>query len=212
MYQQLILTLALIACVAWPRLAMAVEVAPRITDREIIEALAALRSGQRHLQDQLKQLAERLTDTRKESQAQLADVRKGLEAQLANTRKELKAQLADVRKGLEAQLADVRKGLEAQLANTRKESQAQLADVRKGLEAQIINVRKELQAQIINTRKELKDFMLWGFGVTFAGMFALIGFVIWDRRSALAPAVTRIRMLEERDERMERRPAGSQRG
>jgi hypothetical protein len=35
-------------------------------------------------------------------------------------------------------------------------------------------------------------------------MFALIGFVIWDRRSALAPAVTRIRMLEERDERMER--------
>ncbi len=50
---------------------------------------------------------------------------------------------------------------------------------------------------------ELKDFMLWGFGITFAGMFALIGFVIWDRRSALAPAVAGLRALEERDARVE---------
>jgi hypothetical protein len=34
-------------------------------------------------------------------------------------------------------------------------------------------------------------------------MFALIGFVIWDRRSALTPAVTRLRILEEHDERLE---------
>jgi hypothetical protein len=39
--------------------------------------------------------------------------------------------------------------------------------------------------------------------VTFAGVFALIGFVIWDRRSALTPAVTRLRILEEHDERLE---------
>ena len=32
--------------------------------------------------------------------------------------------------------------------------------------------------------------------VILAGMFALVGFVIWDRRTALAPAVGRTRILE----------------
>ncbi len=54
-----------------------------------------------------------------------------------------------------------------------------------------------------DTRKELKEFMLWGFGITFAGMFALIGFVTWDRRSALAPAVAGLRALAEREARVE---------
>jgi len=36
------------------------------------------------------------------------------------------------------------------------------------------------------------NIMLWGFGVLFAGMMSLIGFVIWDRRSALAPAIRKL--------------------
>lgn len=51
---------------------------------------------------------------------------------------------------------------------------------------------------------ELKDFMLWGFGVMFAGMFSLVGFVLWDRRSALSPAIRKNKELEEREERIER--------
>lgn len=46
--------------------------------------------------------------------------------------------------------------------------------------------------------------MLWGFGVTFAGIFALIGFVLWDRRTALAPAIRKSRELEEREEKVEK--------
>lgn len=45
---------------------------------------------------------------------------------------------------------------------------------------------------------ELRQLMLWGFGVSFAGMFALIALVIWDRRTALAPAVSRIDAMEKR--------------
>ncbi len=57
---------------------------------------------------------------------------------------------------------------------------------------------------VVNRRiDELREFLLWGFGVTFAGMFALVGFVIWDRRSAPAPAVRRIQELEEREQRLE---------
>ncbi|MEW6097227.1 MAG: hypothetical protein AB1567_12015 [bacterium] len=40
--------------------------------------------------------------------------------------------------------------------------------------------------------------------VILAGMFALVGFVLWDRRSALAPAVREMRALEERENRLER--------
>jgi hypothetical protein len=28
--------------------------------------------------------------------------------------------------------------------------------------------------------------LFWGFGVTIAGMFAVVGFVIWDRRFRLS--------------------------
>lgn len=64
--------------------------------------------------------------------------------------------------------------------------------------------KEELKAEIKEVRSELKEFMLWGFGVTFAGIFALIGFVLWDRRTALAPAIRKTRDLEEREERIER--------
>ncbi len=38
---------------------------------------------------------------------------------------------------------------------------------------------------------QLSNLVLWGFGVMFIGIFALIGFVLWDRRTELAPAVKR---------------------
>ncbi len=113
MCQRFVVTLTLVMWVGWLGSALAVEVAPRITGREIIEALTTLSNGHQHIQEQIKGLDSRLTAT-----------------------------------------------------------------------------RQELLSQIADTRKALKDFMRWGFGVTFAGMFALIGFVIWDRRNALAPAVT----------------------
>ena len=40
--------------------------------------------------------------------------------------------------------------------------------------------------------------------VILAGMIALVGFVIWDRRTALAPAVSKNKELERREERVEK--------
>jgi uncharacterized protein YdhG (YjbR/CyaY superfamily) len=79
---------------------------------------------------------------------------------------------------------------------TKEELKAEIKDVR----TEIRDVRSELK----DVRAELKEFMLWGFGVTFAGIFALIGFVLWDRRTALAPAIRRTRDIEEKEERIER--------
>jgi len=55
-----------------------------------------------------------------------------------------------------------------------------------------------------NRIDDMSNLILWGFGIIFAGMFALLGFVIWDRRTALAPAIRKNKELEERQERIEK--------
>jgi heme exporter protein D len=62
---------------------------------------------------------------------------------------------------------------------------------------------EEGQKRLEQRVDEVRDFLLWGFGVTFAGIFALVGFVIWDRRTALAPAVRRVEEVQERARRLE---------
>jgi len=57
----------------------------------------------------------------------------------------------------------------------------------------------------VNNRIDnMTNLMLWGFGVLFAGMFALVGFIIWDRRTALAPAIRKNKEIEEKQERIEK--------
>ncbi len=63
---------------------------------------------------------------------------------------------------------------------------------------------EELKADLQRQIESLYTLMLWGFGILFGGMGILIGFVLWDRRTALEPAVKKARDLEEREERLER--------
>jgi len=109
----------IVAFLALPGKGRAVEVAPRITDREIIESLAAIRGDIKRLDQRFDAVDQRF----------------------------------------------------------------------EGINQQI---------------SELKSFMLWGFGILFAGMFSLVGFVLWDRRTALAPAVSKYSALEEREEKLEK--------
>ena len=59
-------------------------------------------------------------------------------------------------------------------------------------------------ASIQRQLDDIKSFMFWGFGVLFGGMGILIGFVIWDRRTALEPVAIKSRELLEREEKLER--------
>lgn len=72
-------------------------------------------------------------------------------------------------------------------------------------EVRATNQRIDGLEKSINQRIDtLQTFMLWGFGILFGGMGILIGFVIWDRRTALAPAIAKNRELEERGEKVEK--------
>ena len=74
----------------------------------------------------------------------------------------------------------------------------------KGLRNQISGIQNQIngtQNQINGLQNRingLRNVILGGFGVVFAGIFPLIGFVIWDRRSAISPVINRTRKIEER--------------
>ncbi len=79
------------------------------------------------------------------------------------------------------------------------------------LEVKVEEFQKSFQKQMDDTKTSLqkqmddiKTFMLWGFGILFGGMGILIGFVIWDRRTALSPVSSRTREIEQREELLEK--------
>ena len=114
-----IVTILFLLIFSAPPLLFAVESAPKITDREIIESLAELKAGQKALQQQMDDLK---TSTRQQTD-------------------DLKTSLADLRN------------------------------------------------------------LIY---VVLSGMFGLFGFVLWDRRTALVPAIRKQNDLEEREALIEK--------
>ncbi|MDI6792248.1 MAG: hypothetical protein QME81_05195, partial [bacterium] len=74
--------------------------------------------------------------------------------------------------------------------------QRQIDDVNKNLQRQIDDGNKNLQRQIDDVKSDVR----WIGGILFAGMFVVVGFVLWDRRTALAPVVKKNEELEKRNE------------
>lgn len=61
---------------------------------------------------------------------------------------------------------------------------------------------EEGQKSLAQRIDDLRQVVLGGFGVTLAGMFALIGFVLWDRRTAVAPVTRKVNELEAEHQRL----------
>lgn len=75
------------------------------------------------------------------------------------------------------------------------------------LEKRIEDLKDNNQKQFDGIQRQFEDVkatMRWGFGILFGAIIAMISFVIWDRRSALSPAINKTRELEEREEKVER--------
>ncbi len=71
------------------------------------------------------------------------------------------------------------------------------------LEAKVEEGFKAVNQRIDDTNRRIDDIRDLIY-VVIGGMIALIGFVIWDRRTALAPAIRKNKELEEREERLEK--------
>ena len=76
---------------------------------------------------------------------------------------------------------------------------ARLEEGQKGLRKQIDGLDKRIGG--LDKRIDgLSNMILGGFAVVFAGIFSLIGFVIWDRRTAISPVISKTKELEERED------------
>ncbi len=87
------------------------------------------------------------------------------------------------------------------------ESLFELKTGQKNLEKRLEDQSKNINQRFDDFNQRFEDFnqrfdnmhsmMLSGFGVLAAGMFGLVGFIVWDRRTALAPVVKRLERIEQ---------------
>ena len=180
-----VMTILLLSVPAAPQ---TVERAPRITDREIIEGLIRLEEGQKALRQLLNGHEQRFT---------AIDQRFTLiERRLANAEQRLTS-LEQRLTSVEQRLTNVEQRLTS-LEQRFTGVEQRLTSVEQGLgrlEQRVIGLEVQIQ--------DLRQLFLWGFGLVFAGLFALFGFVVWDRRTALMPALRRLDEMRDRQQRME---------
>ncbi|MBF0344145.1 MAG: hypothetical protein HQL06_07930 [Nitrospirae bacterium] len=72
-----------------------------------------------------------------------------------------------------------------------------------GVDKRIDDMRADINGFKVDMNRRFDQMFtltLWGFGVLFGGMGLLLGFVLWDRRTALAPAMRKTKEVDERSE------------
>ena len=215
-----VMTLLLLSVPAAPQ---TVERAPRITDREIIEGLIRLEEGQKALRQLLNGHEQRFTaiDQRftlierrlANAEQRLTNVEQRLtsvEERLTNVEQRLTS-VEERLTNVEQRLTSVEErltSLEQRLTGV-EERLTSLEQRLTGVEQRLTSVEQgfgRLEQRVIGLEVQIQDLrqlFLWGFGLVFAGLFALFGFVVWDRRTALMPALRRLDEMLDRQQRME---------
>ena len=79
------------------------------------------------------------------------------------------------------------------------EKLARLEEGQKGLNKRIDDVNKRIDDVGNELKEDIGDLKSLVY-LILAGIIALIGFVIWDRRTALSPVISKTKELEERDD------------
>ncbi len=156
--------------IGFSAVSMAVEVAPRISDREIIEKLSTLESGQTAFN-------QRLTELREEMKSGDAALREEIKSGDAALREEIKSGDAALREEIKSGDAALREEIKSGDAALREEMKFGYA--------------------ALNTRMDdMFHTMLALFTAVIALIVALFAYIAWDRRTMLKPVVDRLDSLE----------------
>ena len=97
--------------------------------------------------------------------------------------------LEEGQKALNKRVDDLNKRIDTLETSLNK----RIDDVNTSLSKRIDDVNNNLSKRI----DDLWNLTITGFAILFAGMFTLIGFVIWDRRTAISPVQNEVRELKE---------------
>lgn len=149
--------------------AFAVEIAPRITDREIVESLAELRAGQKTLEEKMDL---RFTAMQEQMDQRFTAIQEKMDQRFAAVDQRFTAMQEKIDQRFVA--------VDLRFAAMQEQIDQRFAAVDQRFEA----IDRQL------------DFIQQLMLVTIAGIFGLIGFIVWDRYSTLRPMDTRLKRLE----------------
>ena len=154
--------------------AFAVKVAPRITDREIVEALTEIKAGQRHLNQRIDDTNQRIDDLDKKLSQRIDDTNQRID----DLDKKLSQRINDLDRKLSQRIDDLDRKLSQRIDDT--------------------NRRIDDTNQRIS---DLYDINLTMFAILAALITGLFGYIIWDRRTMMKPVQERLERLERDIER-----------
>nr|VFK61044.1 MAG: hypothetical protein BECKUNK1418G_GA0071005_101523 [Candidatus Kentron sp. UNK]VFK69580.1 MAG: hypothetical protein BECKUNK1418H_GA0071006_101615 [Candidatus Kentron sp. UNK] len=190
--------LLLAAACSWnPQSAQAVEVAPRISDREIIESLSALKEGQKALEKRL--------DERSEAMEERFNERfEAMEARFDERSEAMEKRLDERFEAMEARFNQRFETMETQFL-TRFEAMDQRSRdsfVAVGNQFDAVGHRFEAMDKRLEDIHWVLGWVLNLLSILIVGVLSILGFVIWDRKTTLGPVEKRVDTLESAEEQL----------
>ncbi len=152
--------------VVFPATLFAVEIAPRISDREITEKLARLEAGQEALRSEMKSGQEALR----------SEMKSGQEA--------LRSEMKSGQEALSVRISDLR-------AEMKSSQEALRSEMKSGLEA----IGKRLD-DLSGRQADTNATMLVLFTSLISLIVALFGYILWDRRTMMKPVAEKLHRFE----------------
>ena len=162
--------------------ALAVEVAPRISDREIIERLTRLEEGQQSMGRQIEQ---RFQAMLKQTEQRFQAMEQRMEAMHKQTEQRFQAMQEQIEQRFQAmeqrmeamhkQTEQRFQAMEQRMEITHKQTEQRMEAMHEQTEQRFLSVEKRMDVQ-------------WSLTlVLIMAIIGLVGFVVWDRKTALKP-------------------------
>ncbi|MEO5330436.1 MAG: hypothetical protein H7839_00315 [Magnetococcus sp. YQC-5] len=180
------LTLSTVAMMFWMEKANAIDVAPRISDREIIQELVLIKAGQDKFNQRFEDINKRFDDINRrfdDSNKRFEDINKRFE-DINKRFDDNNKRFDDINKRIE----EVNLSLGKRIDDINVSLGKRIDDLNVSLGKRIDDLNVSLGKRI----DDLNHLVLTLFGSLLSVMIAFIGFILWDRRTMLKPLEERI--------------------
>ena len=149
--------------------AFAVETAPRISDREIIEGLSAIRGDIKELRAEVKRLDEGQKATANELRVEMKRIEEGQKASINELRTEIKR----IEEGQKASINELR---------------TEMKRIEEGQKASISELRTEIKR--LDERFDVLQWMLGLFITVAISLMGIMGRILWTQQKRLTQIET----------------------
>ena len=174
--------LLLLLTLLCPGRVAAVETAPRIADREIVERLTKLEAGHAHL-----------TAALEANTAAIDQLRADVQTHSQQLRQDMNALGQQLRQSMDIQNEQLRQDMDALGQQLRQSMDIQNEQLRQDMNALGQQLRQDMNAQF----DRLSQLMLGILGAFTALVVVTIGFALWDRRTMTRPFEDKVKIVED---------------